>query len=447
MGDSKKISQKANLDPYFGMNPFNHYAKSSPAGEILDRNEAKREIGLLVPNLTESDFLAFEVQSDVNQIPFTSSDEDLETLSTSTTNSDSLEEKSGSTECGSEGDYDEFIDLEKNDPLLKPTNKRFLVHKPTYPDLWDMYKQAQASFWSPEEIDLHSDILDWNTKLNDEERHFISNILAFFASSDGIVIENLSTRFLGEIQIPEARCFYGFQIAMENIHSETYASLIETYIESDQEKDRLFDAIETIDAVKVKAKWAMKWLESENVSFTKRLVAFAAVEGILFSSSFCAIFWLKKKALLPGLTFSNELITRDEGLHCDFAVLLYSKLQNKLPEIDVHKILKEATECELNFVKFALEKDLLGMNVALMSKYVKFCTNRLSLVLGYRKVYSDEEASNPFEWLDMISMDGKTNFFERRVGEYQKSSIATSKKTSLRQSNNLTENDFCSEVF
>lgn len=287
-----------------------------------------------------------------------------------------------------------------------------------YPAVWEMYKKAEASFWTAEEVDLSSDQGHWES-LRDDEKHFISHVLAFFAASDGIVLENLAVRFMKEIQIPEARAFYGFQIAIENIHSEMYSLLLETYIKDHKEKARLFNAIETVPCVAKKADWALRWIGSES-SFAERIVAFACVEGIFFSGSFCAIFWLKKRGLMPGLTFSNELISRDEGLHCDFACLLYTLLENKLSEARVREILCDAVEFEREFVCEALSCDLVGMNSTLMSQYIDFVADRLMVALGYSKIFN---AQNPFDWMELISLQGKTNFFEKRVGEYQKASV------------------------
>jgi ribonucleoside-diphosphate reductase beta chain len=269
-----------------------------------------------------------------------------------------------------------------------------------------MYKKAEASFWTAEEIDLQSDLSDW-LRLSKDEKHFISHILAFFAASDGIVLENLAGRFMKEVQIPEARCFYGFQQAIENIHSETYSLLIDTYIRDPREKKVLLRAIETIPCVKKKAEWAVKWITS-SLSFAERLIAFAAVEGIFFSGSFCAIYWLKKRGLMPGLTFSNELISRDEGLHCDFACLLYSKLLNPLPQKEVYSIIADAVVYEKEFVSASIPVELIGMNSKLMSQYIEFVADRLLYALGYDKLYN---ALNPFDWMEMISLEGKTNFF------------------------------------
>lgn len=306
---------------------------------------------------------------------------------------------------------------DENEILLKENKDRFVILPIKYPKIWEQYKKHEASFWTAEEIDLGDDMKDWNA-LNDGERHFISHVLAFFAASDGIVNENLAVNFMSEVQLPEARCFYGFQIMMENIHSETYALLIDTYIKDPKEKDRLFHAIDTVPAVKKKAEWALRWIE--NGTFAERLVAFAAVEGIFFSGSFCSIFWMKKRGLMPGLTFSNELISRDEGLHCEFACLLYSMLQNKLSEKEVHGIISDAVAIEKEFVTEALPVDLIGMNAKLMQQYIEFVADRWLSELGYSKIFN---AANPFDFMELISLQGKTNFFEKRVGEYQKSGV------------------------
>ena len=287
-----------------------------------------------------------------------------------------------------------------------------------------MYKKALASFWSTEEIDLSYDLSDWD-KLTNDEKHFLSHVLAFFAASDGIVNENLICNFATEVQSAEARCFYGFQIAMENIHSETYSLLIDTYIKDEKKKTHLLKAIETMPCVQKKAKWALKWCDANNASFAERMIAFAAVEGIFFSGAFCAIFWLKKRGLMPGLCFSNELISRDEGMHCDFACLLYKKLVNKLPKSRIVEIVTNAVEIEKEFVVDSLPVELIGMNSGLMCEYIKFCADRLLVALGSPKYYN---AVNPFEWMDMISLQGKTNFFEKRVGEYAKSGVGTDPK-------------------
>eukprot|EP00300_Choanocystis_sp_HF-7_P036988 c52965_g1_i1.p1 GENE.c52965_g1_i1~~c52965_g1_i1.p1 ORF type:complete len:351 (-),score=83.80 c52965_g1_i1:121-1173(-) len=306
-----------------------------------------------------------------------------------------------------------------DEPLLRDNPNRFVLFPIQHPQIWDMYKKAEASFWTAEEIDLAADTVDWNTKLNNNERHFIMHVLAFFAASDGIVLENLVSRFTCEIQVPEARCFYAFQAAIENIHSETYSLLIDTYIRDPAEKHHLLSAIETIPIVKKKADWALKYVGSPE-DFATRLVAFAAVEGIFFSGSFCAIFWLKKRGLMPGLTFSNELISRDEGMHCDFACLLYSMLNHKLTNERVQEIIKDAVDIEMEFVTSALPVSLIGMNSELMCEYIRYVSDRLLVALGCTKMYN---ATNPFDWMELISLQGKTNFFEKRVGEYQKANV------------------------
>jgi ribonucleoside-diphosphate reductase beta chain len=307
--------------------------------------------------------------------------------------------------------------------LLKENKDRFVILPINYPKVWEMYKKHEASFWTAEEIDLGDDMKDW-VKLNDGERHFISHILAFFAASDGIVNENLAVNFMREVQLPEARCFYGFQIMMENIHSETYALLIDTYIKDPVEKDKLFHAIDTVPGVGRKAEWALRWIQ--NGTFAERLVAFAAVEGIFFSGSFCSIFWLKKRGLMPGLTFSNELISRDEGLHCEFACQLYSMLQTKLSQREVYNIICEAVDIEKQFISEAIPVDLIGMNARLMQQYIEFVADRWIAELGYPKVYN---TANPFDFMEMISLQGKTNFFEKRVGDYQKSGVISGTAT------------------
>lgn len=313
--------------------------------------------------------------------------------------------------------------MQQEEVLLKENKGRFVILPINYPEIWEMYKKHEASFWTAEEIDLSGDLKDWDN-LNDGERHFISHILAFFAASDGIVNENLAVNFMSEVQVPEARCFYGFQIMMENIHSETYALLIDTYIKDSKEKDHLFHAIDTVPAVKKKAEWALRWID--NGTFAERLVAFAAVEGIFFSGSFCSIFWLKKRGLMPGLTFSNELISRDEGLHCEFACLLYRMLSSKLPEEKIHSIIRDAVQIEKEFITEALPVDLIGMNARLMKQYIEFVADRWIDELGYAKIYG---ASNPFDFMEMISLQGKTNFFEKRVGDYQKSGVLSGRET------------------
>jgi ribonucleoside-diphosphate reductase beta chain len=316
--------------------------------------------------------------------------------------------------------------------LLRENKERFVLLPIKYPDIWEMYKKHEASFWTAEEIDLSADQKDWEG-MNDGERHFIKHVLAFFAASDGIVNENLAVNFMSEVQLPEARCFYGFQIMMENIHSETYALLIDSYIKDPAEKAKLFNAIETVPAVKKKAEWALRWIDKGN--FAERLVAFAAVEGIFFSGSFCSIFWLKKRGLMPGLSFSNELISRDEGLHCEFACLLYSMLSNKLSNEEVREIIMDAVRIEKEFITESLPVRLIGMNADLMQQYIEFVADRWIGALGYPKIYN---ATNPFDFMEMISLQGKTNFFEKRVGDYQKSGVISEKGTEVFS----TEEDF-----
>ncbi len=282
-----------------------------------------------------------------------------------------------------------------------------------------MYKQAEASFWTAEEIDLTRDATDW-INLQDNEQHFVSHVLAFFAASDGIVNKNLSSNFITEVTVPKARCFYGFQIAVENIHGETYSLLINTYIKDPKEKSHLLHAIETVPCVKHKASWALKWCTPTYASFAKRIIAFAAVEGIFFLGSFCAIFWLKKRRLMPGLIFSNKLISRDEGLHCNCSCLLYSKLLNRLPETSVIEIINSAVNIEMEFVIDSLPVELIGMNSSMMCNYIKFCANRLLTALGYQRHYN---INNSFEWMETISLKGKTNFFEKQDSEYSKSGV------------------------
>ncbi len=309
--------------------------------------------------------------------------------------------------------------LHPEEPILKENKDRFVLFPIQHDDIWEYYKKAEASFWTAEEIDLSQDLKDWEN-LNDGERHFISHVLAFFAASDGIVNENLAENFVAEVQYTEAKFFYGFQIAIENIHSETYSLLIDTYINDPKEKDRLFNAIDTMPFVQKKAEWALRWIDEG--SFAERLIAFAAVEGIFFSGSFCSIFWLKKRGLMPGLSFSNELISRDEGLHCDFACLLYNNhLVNKLDPQQVTDIITDAVEIEKEFVTDALPVKLIGMNAELMCQYIEFVADRLLLELGCDKVYN---ATNPFDFMELISLQGKTNFFEKRVGEYKKAGVS-----------------------
>ena len=310
-----------------------------------------------------------------------------------------------------------------HEPILESNNSRFVLFPIQHDDIWSFYKKAEASFWTAEEIDLSADITDWENKLTDNEQHFVKHVLAFFAASDGIVNENLAEHFLSEVQYTEAKFFYGFQITIENIHSETYSLLIDTYIKNTAEKKHLFNAIDTMDCVKKKADWALRWIDKG--SYAERLVAFAAVEGIFFSGSFCSIFWLKKRGLMPGLSFSNELISRDEGLHCDFACLLYTKhLVNKLTKEQVREIIMDAVTIEKEFVTDAIPVKLIGMNSDLMSQYIEFVADRLLTELGNEKEYN---ATNPFDFMEMISLQGKSNFFEKRVGEYQKAGVLAGK--------------------
>src|SRR6187431_1614922 len=312
--------------------------------------------------------------------------------------------------------------MSKIETILQENKNRFVIFPIKHHDIWERYKMMEASFWTAEEIDLHQDLTDWNNKLSDDERYFIKHILAFFAASDGIVNENLAENFVNEVQYAEAKFFYGFQIMMENIHSETYSLLIDTYVKDEAEKAQLFNALEVFPAIKKKADWALKWIESD--SFAERLIAFAAVEGIFFSGSFCSIFWLKKRGLMPGLTFSNELISRDEGLHCDFACHLYTKhVVNQLPVETVVDIIRDAVEIEKEFVTDALPVNLIGMNAGQMRQYIEFVADRLLNELVGKKIYN---ATNPFDFMDMISLRGKTNFFEKRVAEYQKAGVMNS---------------------
>ena len=309
--------------------------------------------------------------------------------------------------------------MSSKEPILQPNDNRFVIFPIQHNDLWEWYKKQQACFWTAEEIDLQSDVIDWTTKLTDDERYFIKHILAFFAASDGIVNENLAENFVNEVQYSEAKFFYGFQIMMENVHSETYSLLIDTYVKDEVEKDRLFRAIEVFPAIRKKADWALKWIESD--SFAERLIAFAAVEGIFFSGAFCSIFWLKKRGLLPGLTFSNELISRDEGMHADFAVHLHNNhIVNRVSPERIREIIIDALNIEREFITESLPVSLIGMNSKLMTQYLEFVADRLLLEFGCEKEY---EATNPFDFMEMIPLEGKTNFFEKRVSEYQKAGV------------------------
>ena len=312
------------------------------------------------------------------------------------------------------------------EPLLIPDDNRFVMFPIKYDDIWAMYKKQIDCFWRAEEIDLSKDLDDW-AKLNADEKQFISMILAFFAASDGIVLENLAQRFMSDVQISEARAFYGFQIAMENVHSESYSLLIDTYIKDKEQKHKLFNAINNYPCIKKKSDWAQKWIHDNRSSFATRLVAFACIEGIFFSGAFSSIFWLKKRGLMPGLTFSNELISRDEALHCEFAILLYSKLEKKLPKAKLHEIVKECVEIEIEFICEALPCRLIGMNSELMSQYIQFVADRLCVQLGYPKIYN---VANSLDYMELISLESKTNFFEKRLGEYALANV------------NKTDNDF-----
>ena len=301
-----------------------------------------------------------------------------------------------------------------SEPLLQATDDRFVMFPLQYADVWDLYKKQVDCFWRAEEVDLSKDLVDW-AKLNKDEQKFISMVLAFFAASDGIVLENLAIRFMGDVQVAEVRSFYGFQIAMENIHSEMYSLLIDTYIKDKHEKDRLFHATSNFPCITKKADWAKKWIEDSNSSFAERLVAFAAIEGIFFSASFASIYWIKKRGLMPGLTFSNELISRDEALHTEFAILLYTKLRNSLSQTRIHEILKDAVAIETEFITEAIPCRMIGMNSVLMTQYIEFVADRLCVQLGYDKIFN---SSNPFDFMELISVETKVNFFERTNSEY-----------------------------
>lgn len=359
-----------------------------------------------------------EVGKDLKNLTTTSTDTSSSASPAKPPTKDTPEAKKNEKEQHNQSPYSHYDD---DEPILMENPARFVMFPLQYNDMWEMYKKHVASFWTAEEIDLSDDMVHWD-KLSKDEKHFVKHVLAFFAASDGIVLENINMNFINKIQVPEARCFYAFQAAMENIHSETYSQLIDSYIKDATEKDTLFNAIDTVPAVKEKANWALKWM-GHHCSFAERLVAFSAVEGIFFSGSFCAVFWLKKRGLMPGLTFSNELISRDEGLHTDFACLLYTKLKNQLPEKHVKSIIIEAVECEKLFVTDSLPVSLIGMNSKLMAQYIEFVADRLLCALGYTKHYNSQ---NPFEWMEMISLQGKTNFFEKRVAEYQKAGVMAS---------------------
>ncbi len=329
-------------------------------------------------------------------------------------------------------------DENETEVLVRTNPQRFVLFPIQYDDIWEMYKKAQASFWTAEEIDLHQDVVEWDHTLKDDERHFIKTVLAFFAASDGIVNENLAQRFMSDVQLPEARCFYGFQIAIENVHSETYSLLLETLVRDKNERNHLFRAIETIPCISKKAAWAVKWINND-ASFAKRLLAFAIVEGVFFSGSFCAIFWFKKRGLLPGVCFSNELISRDEGMHTEFAAMLYRKyISNKLSTEEVHEMIREAVDIEAEYVCEALKVSLLGMNSLQMTQYIRFVADYLLVSLGVPKLFKE---TNPFDWMQMISLEGKTNFFEKRVGDYQKAGVAMATKSEVVQGRPVLELD------
>ncbi|KAF9926804.1 Ribonucleotide-diphosphate reductase (RNR), small subunit [Linnemannia zychae] len=330
-------------------------------------------------------------------------------------------------------------DFEQQEPILRPNPRRFVLFPIKYHEVWQMYKKAEASFWTAEEVDLSKDMHDWENRLSKDERYFISHVLAFFAASDGIVNENLLERFSNEVQIPEARCFYGFQIMIENIHSEMYSLLIDTYVKDLAQRNHLFDAIDTIPCIRKKAAWALRWISDPKSTFAERLVAFASVEGIFFSGSFASIFWLKKRGLMPGLTFSNELICRDEGLHTDFGCLLFSLLQSRPDPKRVLAIVTEAVTIEQEFLTDALPVKLIGMNATLMSQYIEFVADRLLVALGNEKHYHVE---NPFDFMDLISLQGKTNFFEKRVSDYQKAGVMSSVNANKAHSTFTLDADF-----
>ncbi|KAI1500458.1 ribonucleotide reductase [Biscogniauxia marginata] len=371
---------------------------------------------------------SFKMESPVKKLDFTASgkenapfDAELDTLANEIESQKPATQKPEEQVAVASAVKPEEID----EPLLQENPHRFVLFPIKYHEIWQMYKKAEASFWTAEEIDLSKDLHDWNNRLNEDEKYFISHILAFFAASDGIVNENLVERFSGEVQVPEARCFYGFQIMMENIHSETYSLLIETYIKEPAQRTHLFNAIDTIPCIRKKADWALRWITDKKSTFAQRLIAFAAVEGIFFSGAFASIFWLKKRGLMPGLTFSNELISRDEGLHTDFACLLFSHLKNRPSKDIVQQVITDAVAIEQEFLTEALPCGLLGMNAALMKQYIEFVADRLLVALGNEKVY---RSANPFDFMENISLGGKTNFFEKRVGEYQKAGVMASTK-------------------
>jgi ribonucleoside-diphosphate reductase subunit M2 len=307
-----------------------------------------------------------------------------------------------------------MAEIQQTDDILIPDENRYVMFPIKHDDVWQMYKRQVDCFWRAEEVDLSKDMNDWN-KLNNDEQQFIKMVLAFFAASDGLVLENLAGRFMGDVQLSEARAFYGFQIAMENIHSEMYSLLIDTYIQDSSEKNKLFEATQNYPCIAKKANWAKKWIGDESSSFAARLVAFAAIEGIFFSASFASIYWIKKRGLMPGLTLSNEFISRDEALHTEFAILLYSKLQTKLSKTRIYEIIQEAVAIEKEFITEAIPCRMIGMNSKLMTQYIEYVADRLVLQLGYDKIY---HVQNPFDFMELISMESKVNFFERTNSEY-----------------------------
>ncbi|CAK7562526.1 MAG: Ribonucleotide-diphosphate reductase (RNR), small subunit [Sporothrix epigloea] len=379
---------------------------------------------------------SFKIESPVKKLDF--GDAKKEKLSTESSEADELAKQAAEER---KSRIAAIKATEADEPLLQDNPQRFVLFPIKYHEIWQMYKKAEASFWTAEEIDLSKDLHDWNNRLNEDEKYFVSHILAFFAASDGIVNENLVERFSGEVQVPEARCFYGFQIMMENIHSETYSLLIDTYIKDPARRTYLFNAIDTIPCIRKKADWALRWITDEESTFAQRLVAFAAVEGIFFSGAFSSIFWLKKRGLMPGLTFSNELISRDEGLHTDFACLLFSHLNNRPSKKVIEEIIVDAVKIEQEFLTEALPCALLGMNSTLMKQYIEFVADRLLVALGNEKVY---RSTNPFDFMENISLGGKTNFFEKRVGEYQKAGVmaSTTKKETDGQTSDSAGGDF-----
>ncbi|KAJ3503023.1 hypothetical protein NM208_g16600 [Fusarium decemcellulare] len=423
---SKQVS-----DVHGGMHPTRAYCHHLPQHSQLIANTA----ALQAASAIES----FKMESPVKKLDFGASNKENQPTHNETTEIDlktkiveetKKEAEKPAVAAGIKAD-------EADEPLLQENPQRFVLFPIKYHEIWQMYKKAEASFWTAEEIDLSKDLHDWNNRLTADEQFFVSHILAFFAASDGIVNENLVERFSGEVQIPEARCFYGFQIMMENIHSETYSLLIDTYIKEPSQRTYLFNAIETIPCIRKKADWAIRWIQDKNSSFAQRLVAFAAVEGIFFSGAFASIFWLKKRGLMPGLTFSNELISRDEGLHTDFACLLHSHLKGRASKQVIQDIITDAVNIEQEFLTEALPCALLGMNADLMKQYIEFVADRLLVALGNEKVY---KSSNPFDFMENISLGGKTNFFEKRVGDYQKAGVLHSANKKAEEEETKGEN-------